>query len=126
MTDRESRQEDHPSILEDGRDVAGSNTSRFRPCREADPSEGARTLDLYDEGLERYFELSSWLALHRVHGEDGTDRCAALRAELGELDRELSELSRELSLSEIGTLLEESFRRDGDRESRAGQSGDHS
>ena len=105
MSDQVSWREGRSSALEDERDVAEDRKSRARPCCEGGLATGVRTLDVYDEGLERYFELSSRLAFHRVHGEDGDEEDEALRAELVELDRELSALSRELSLSEIGTLL---------------------
>lgn len=63
----------------------------------------------YDEGLARYFELSSKLALLRSHrSEAELEESAAygeLRADLDDLDRELTEVAAEMSTSDIGAVL---------------------
>lgn len=80
---------------------------RSRVGRGAGASEDGRAVESYDEGLERYFEVSSRLARLRVEDEGSGAARAALRAEADDLERELSTLSRELSLGEVGSLLEE-------------------
>ena len=63
----------------------------------------------YDEGLGRYFALSSKLALLRSHRSDAeleeSDVYAELRSELDELDRQLTEVVAEMSDSDIGAVL---------------------
>jgi len=66
-------------------------------------------VDDYDEGLGRYFALSSKLALLRSHRSETeleeSEVYAELRAELDELDRELTEVVGEMSTSDIGAVL---------------------
>ena len=105
MTEQMSPREDWPPASHLERDITQIDTSRSRLCDEADEAEGVPTVEVYEEGLEWYFELSSWLASHRVDGAGRDEEYEAIEAKLVALDRELSELSRDLSLSEIGRLL---------------------
>lgn len=107
MTDEASWREGRRSVLGDERDVTESGEKPSGPSREEDTLRGRLTVEAYDEGLERHFELSSLLAFLRRQGETETEQYATLRSELTELDRELSAMSLELSLSEIGALLED-------------------
>ena len=63
----------------------------------------------YDEGLARYFALSSKLALLRSHRSEAeleeSEAYAELRTELDELDRELTEVVSEMTASDIGVVL---------------------
>jgi DNA-binding response OmpR family regulator len=63
----------------------------------------------YDEGLGRYFALSSKLALLRSHRSEAeleeSEVYAELRAELDALDRELNQVVGEMSTSDIGAVL---------------------
>jgi DNA-binding response OmpR family regulator len=63
----------------------------------------------YDEGLGRYYALSSKLALLRSHRSaaelEDSEAYEELRAELDELDRELTEAVTEMSASDIGAVL---------------------
>lgn len=91
--------------LGEGRAVGDGSGSRT--SRDTDASTDEPALETYDEGLERYFELSSRLARLRVEGGGTGAARAALRAEADDLQRELSTLSRELPLEAVGSLLEE-------------------
>jgi DNA-binding response OmpR family regulator len=63
----------------------------------------------YEEGLGRYFALSSKLALlrsHRTEAElEDSEVYEALRAELDELDRELTDAVGEMSAADVGAVL---------------------
>jgi DNA-binding response OmpR family regulator len=71
--------------------------------------ERMRRVNDYEEGLGRYFALSSKLALLRSHRTEAelaeSEVYAELRAELDELDRELTEVIGEMSTSDIGAVL---------------------
>ncbi|PSQ12069.1 hypothetical protein BRC93_03240 [Halobacteriales archaeon QS_5_70_15] len=63
----------------------------------------------YDDGLGRYFALSSKLALLRSHRTEAelerSEVYTQLQAELEELDRELTDVVGEMSASDIGAVL---------------------
>lgn len=63
----------------------------------------------YDEGLRRYFVLSSKLALLRGHKSEAeladSEAYRDLRTELDELDRELTQVVGEMSTADIGAVL---------------------